>query len=89
MLYAKTQMKLNKADNNNKKKNNVKPSRASSFSDTHLICPRTSGLFFVRFMLESKGTSKYCGKTMRKMSQDTMIKTRHHTVMQNVRVFIQ
>lgn len=26
-----------------------------------MICPRTSGRFFVRFMLESKGTSKYCG----------------------------
>lgn len=27
----------------------------------YLICPLTSGRFFVRFMLESKGTSKYCG----------------------------
>lgn len=26
----------------------------------YLICPLTSGRFFVRFMLESKGTSKYC-----------------------------
>lgn len=27
----------------------------------YLICPLTSGRFFVLFMLESKGTSKYCG----------------------------
>lgn len=26
----------------------------------YLICPLTSGRFLVRFMLESKGTSKYC-----------------------------
>lgn len=84
MLYAKGQVKLKYG--RIKKKKSIKKTLPGlqSFSETHLICPRTNGLFLVRFMLESKGTSKYCGKTIRKISQDTMIKTRHHTVMPNV-----
>ena len=35
----------------------------------YLICPRTRGRFLVRFMLESKGTSKYCGDKGEQLGQ--------------------